>query len=32
MGRAGRAHVEANYNINVLSERLFNIYRSLLNA
>jgi colanic acid/amylovoran biosynthesis glycosyltransferase len=30
MGRAGRAHVEANYDINKLNDRLVEIYRKLL--
>ena len=30
MGRAGRAHVEANYDINKLNDRLVEIYRELL--
>lgn len=30
MGRAGRAHVEANYNINKLNDRLVEIYKELL--
>ena len=31
MGRAGRAYVEANYDINKLNDRLVEIYRELLN-
>ena len=30
MGRAGRAHVEANYDINKLNDRLVEIYQKLL--
>ena len=30
MGRAGRAHVEANYDINNLNDRLVEIYQELL--
>jgi colanic acid/amylovoran biosynthesis glycosyltransferase len=30
MGRAGRAHVEANYNIDKLNDRLVGIYQNLL--
>ncbi len=30
MGRAGRAHVEANYNIEKLTDRLVEVYESLL--
>jgi len=32
MGRAGRAHVEANYNIHKLNDRLVEIYQSVLNG
>ncbi len=32
MGRAGRAHVEANYDINKLNDRLVEIYRNLLDG
>ena len=30
MGRAGRAYVEANYDINKLNDRLVEIYQQLL--
>ena len=32
MGRAGRAYVEANYDINKLNDRLVEIYRELLDG
>jgi colanic acid/amylovoran biosynthesis glycosyltransferase len=32
MGRAGRAHVEANYDINKLNDRLVEIYQELLDG
>jgi colanic acid/amylovoran biosynthesis glycosyltransferase len=32
MGRAGRAHVEANYNIDKLNDQLVEIYQNLLNG
>lgn len=31
MGRAGRAHVEKNYDINKLNDRLIEIYQQVLN-
>jgi len=32
MGRAGRAHVEANYDINKLNDQLVKVYRYSINA
>jgi len=32
MGRAGRAHVEANYDINKLNNRLVKIYQGFLDG
>ena len=32
MGRAGRAHVKANYDINKLNDCLVEIYRELLDG
>ena len=32
IGRAGRAHVEANYDINKLNDRLVEIYKELLDG